>query len=92
MNGWKGPSAIMPNFKLILGMKTDKSVGAILSKLTCPRKGFINSALALFHIKPSLSIGSESPFRLADRQHGGVKKKAPIRLTRPMGAITKPPG
>jgi hypothetical protein len=40
MKGWKRFGAIMPNFKVILGMKTDKSVGAILSKLTCPRRGF----------------------------------------------------
>jgi len=31
MKGWNGPGAIMPNFKLILGMKTEKPVGAILS-------------------------------------------------------------
>jgi hypothetical protein len=38
-------------------METDKSVGAIMGKLTCPRKGFIDSARVLFHIKLYLSIG-----------------------------------
>jgi len=31
MKGWKGPGATTPNFKLILGMKTGKPVGVILS-------------------------------------------------------------
>lgn len=45
--------------------------------MTCPRKGFINSALALFHIKLSLSIGRESPFKISGGQYGGVEKRTP---------------